>query len=50
MEETVQHLEKRGDEFVELRKNEAARKYGSKKLVRDLDFSSRDGIKTVALD
>jgi len=44
MEETVQHLEKRGDEFVELRKNEAARKYGSKKLVRDLDFSSRDGI------
>lgn len=46
MDETVQHLEKKGDEFVELKKNEAARKYGSKKLVRDLDFKSRDGLQT----
>lgn len=42
---TVQHLEKKDDEFVELKKNEAARKYGSKKLTRDLDFNSRDGLK-----
>jgi len=41
----VQHLEKRDDEFVELKKNEAAKKYGSKKLVRELDFNSRDGLK-----
>lgn len=44
MQEKVQHLEKKGDEFVELNKNEAAKKYGSKKLVRNLDFNSRDGI------
>lgn len=41
---TVQHLEKKQGEFVEISKNEAARKYGSKKLVRDLDFNSRDGL------
>lgn len=45
MNETVQHLEKKGDEFVELKKNEVARKYGSKKLVRELDFNNRDGLK-----
>lgn len=45
MQETVQHLKKQGDEFVELSKNEAARKYGSKKLVRELDFKSRDKLK-----
>jgi len=44
MEETVQHLEKKGEEFVELKKNEVAKKYGSKKLVRELDFNSRDGL------
>lgn len=44
MQETVQHLKKQGDEFVELSKNEAARKYGSKKLTRELDFKSRDGL------
>lgn len=42
---TVQHLEKRNQEFVELKKNEAAKKYGSKKLVRDLNFKSRNGLK-----
>jgi hypothetical protein len=40
----VQHLEKKDGKFIELKKNEAARKYGSKKLVRDLDFKSRDGL------
>jgi hypothetical protein len=45
-EATVQHLKynESEDEFTELKKNEAARKYGSKKLVRDLDFKSRDGL------
>jgi len=43
---TVQHLQKTDGQFRELKKNEAARKYGSKKLVRDLDFKSRDGIRT----
>lgn len=45
MDETVQHLKMNEDkEFVELSSNEAAKKYGSKKLVRDLDFNSRDGL------
>ena len=44
-EEQVSHLEYDGDEFTELKRNEAARKYGSKKIVRDLDFNSRDGLK-----
>jgi len=46
MQETVQHLRKKEEEFVELNKNEAARRYGSKKLTRDLDFNSRDGLHT----
>lgn len=41
---TVQHLKKDADEFIEISKNEAAKKYGSKKLVRDLDFNNRDGL------
>lgn len=45
MDETVQHLKLQdNDEFVELSRNEAAKKYGSKKLIRDLDFNSRDGL------
>lgn len=43
----VQHLKINDDgEFVELKDNEAAKKYGSKKLLRDLDFKSRDGLQS----
>lgn len=46
-QEKVQHLEYKPDQdkdFVELKNNEAAMKYGSKKLVRELDLKSRDDL------
>lgn len=44
-QETVQHLEKNGDTFTEISREKAARKYGSRKLVREINFQDRDGLK-----
>lgn len=46
-QETVSHLKKNDDDFKELSKSEAAKLYADKKLTRDIDFKSREGVNTV---
>lgn len=43
-EAQVQHLKQKGDKFVELSKQEATKLYADKKITRDINFSSRNGI------